>query len=55
MEEVNFFSKLASHIATSVEKSKSVALYEMYGRLNMHIVRANATEILSRCIPYEFP
>ena len=51
MEVVDFFSKLASRIATSVGKSKSVVLHDIYGRLNMHIVRANATAILSRFIP----
>ena len=51
MEAVDFFSKLASRIATSVGKSKSVVLHEIYRRLNMHIVRANAITILSRCIP----
>ena len=50
-----FFSKLASRIATSVGKPKSVVLHDLYGRLNMHIVRANATAILSRCMPFEFP
>ena len=40
-------------MATSVGKSKSVVLHEIYGRLNMHIVRANSTAILSRGIPLE--
>ena len=41
MEAVDFFSKLASRIATSVGKSKSVVLHEIHERLNVHIVRAN--------------
>ena len=32
MEAVDFFSKLAFRIATSVGKSKSVVLHEIYGR-----------------------
>ena len=51
LEAMDFFSKLASRIATSVGKSKSVVLHEIYERLNI----ANATAILSRCIPLEFP
>ena len=53
LEAMDFFSKLASRMATSVGKSKSVVLHEIYGRLNMHIVRANSTAILSRDIPLE--
>ena len=53
LEAMDFFSKLASRMATSVGKSKSVVLHEIYGRLNMHIVRANSTAILSRGIPLE--
>ena len=39
------------------EKSKTVILHEnlYYGRLIMHIIRANAMVILSRRIPLEFP
>ena len=55
LEAVDFFSKHAPRITTSVGKSKSVVLHEMYGRLNMHIVRANTMAILSRCMPLEFP
>ena len=54
MEVMDFFSKLAYRIATSVGKSKSVVLHEIYGRQNMYIVTANATAILSRCMPPEF-
>ena len=38
----DFFSKLGSRLATSLGKSKSVVI---------HVVRANATAILSRSIP----
>ena len=47
----DFFSKLGSRLATSLGKSKSVVIHELYGRLNMNLVRANATTILSRSIP----
>ena len=47
----DFFSKLGSCLATSLGKSKSVVIHELYGRLNMNLVRANATAILSRSIP----
>ena len=40
LEAMDFFSKLASRMATSVGKSKSVVLHKIYGRLSMHIVRA---------------
>ena len=35
LEAIDFFSKLASCMATSVGKSKSVVLHELYGRLNI--------------------
>ena len=50
----DFFSKLGSRLATSLGKSKSVVIHELYGRLSMNLVRANATAILStvsRSIP----
>ena len=47
----DFFSKFGSRLATSLGKSKSVVIHELYGRLSMNLVRANATEILSRSIP----
>ena len=50
----DFFSKLGSPLATSLGKSKSVVIHELYGRLSMNLVRANATAILSRSIqPHE--
>eukprot|EP00731_Ephydatia_muelleri_P028751 Em0020g395a len=46
-----FFSKLGSRLATSLGKSKSVVTHELYGRMSMNLVRANATVILSRSVP----
>ncbi|KAL5506275.1 hypothetical protein EMCRGX_G007887 [Ephydatia muelleri] len=47
----DFFSKLGSRLATSLGKSKSVVIHELYGRMSMNLVRANATAILSRSVP----
>eukprot|EP00731_Ephydatia_muelleri_P018513 Em0011g553a len=47
----DFFSKLGSRLATSLGKSKSVVTRELYGRMSMNLVRANATAILSRSVP----
>ena len=40
-------SQLASRLATCSSKAKSVVLPELYGRLNLQLVRANATELPS--------
>ncbi|KAL5484030.1 hypothetical protein EMCRGX_G020457 [Ephydatia muelleri] len=50
-EASSIISSIASRLATSTCKSKSVVLNDIYGRLNFHLVRANATAILSRIIP----
>ena len=47
----DFFSKLGSRLATSLGKSKSVVTHELYGRMSMNLVSANATAILSRSVP----
>ena len=39
---------LASRLATSSNRAKAVVLAELYGRLNLCLVRANAVAILSR-------
>ena len=49
-EAVEAFSQLASRLATLTCRPKSAVLRDIYGRLNLHLVRANATAILSRCI-----
>ena len=50
-EASSIISSIASRLATSTCKSKSVVLNDIYGRLNVHLVRANAIAILSRIIP----
>ncbi|KAL5489006.1 hypothetical protein EMCRGX_G018043 [Ephydatia muelleri] len=47
----DFFSKLGSRLATSLGKSKSVVTHELYGRMSMNLVRANATTIQSSSVP----
>ena len=42
------FSTTASRIATLSSKPKSVTMNDIYGRLNLQLVRANATSILTR-------
>ena len=42
---------VASRLATSMCRPKSILLNEIYGRLNLYLVRANATAILSRIAP----
>ena len=49
-EATEAFSQVASRIATLTCRPKSVVLSDIYGRLNLHLVRANATAILTRCV-----
>ena len=49
-EATQLFSTIASRIATPSSKPKSVTMNEIYGRLNLQLVRANATSILTRLI-----
>ena len=42
-------SCLASCLATSSNKAKAAVLNSLYGRLNLNLVKANATAMLSRC------
>ena len=49
-EAVEAFSQLASRLATLTCRPKSAVLRDIYGRLNLHLLRANATAILTRCI-----
>eukprot|EP00731_Ephydatia_muelleri_P023348 Em0015g931a len=46
-EALESISQLASRLATCSSKAKSVVLTELYGRLNLHLVRANAIAILA--------
>ena len=50
-EAMDSFKMLASRLAIISGKPKSVVLSELYSRLNLHLVRANATAILSRWLP----
>ena len=46
----SLISQLASQLAICSSKAKSVVLTDLYGRLNLHLVRANAIAILARSI-----
>ena len=48
-EAMESFSLLASRLATSSNRAKAEVLAALYGRLNLNLVRAKATAILSRC------
>ena len=50
-EATGSFKMLASRLAIISGKPKSVELSELYSRLNLHLVRANATAILSTWLP----
>ena len=47
-EALEAFSMLASLLATSSSRPKSRVLSELYGRFNLHLVRANVRAILCR-------
>ena len=47
-EAMESFSLLVSRLATSSNRAKAEVLAALYGRLNLNLVRANATAILSR-------
>ena len=49
-ETVEAFSQMTSRLATLTCRPKLAVLRDIYGRLNLHLVRANATAILTRCI-----
>ena len=48
-EAMESLALLASRLAISCNRAKAVVLAELYGRLNLCLVRANAVAILSRC------
>ena len=50
-EATAIISSLAPRLTTSMCRPKSIELNEIYGRLNLHLVWANATAILSRIAP----
>ena len=49
-EALDSISQLASHFAACSSEAMSVFLTELYGHLNLHLMRANAIAILSRSI-----
>ena len=49
-EALESISQLTSRLAACSSKAKSVVLTELYGRLNLHLVQANAIAILARSI-----
>ncbi|KAL5517867.1 hypothetical protein EMCRGX_G003498 [Ephydatia muelleri] len=49
-EAMEAFSQLDSQLATHTCRLKSAVTFELYSRLKLHLVRANATAILTRCI-----
>ena len=48
-EAIESLLHLASRLATSSNKARAAVLNSLYGRLNLNLVKANATAILSRC------
>ena len=47
-EAMEPLSRLASHLAISSNKAKAAVLNSLYGRLNLNLVKANTTAILTR-------
>ena len=50
-EATAIISAVASRLATSMCRPKSILMNEIYGRLNLNLVCANATAILERIAP----
>ena len=50
-EAMESLSRLASCLATSSNKARAAVLNSLYGRLNLNLVKANATAMLSGCFP----
>ena len=48
-ESMESLSCLASRLATSSNKAKVAVPNSLYGRLNLNLVKANVTAMLSRC------
>ncbi|KAL5481848.1 hypothetical protein EMCRGX_G004137 [Ephydatia muelleri] len=51
LEAMESFSSLASRLAITSSRPKSAVLSELYGRLNLNLVRANVRAIMSRYCP----
>ena len=52
-EAMESFSSLASCLAITSSRPKSAVLLELYGRLNLNLVRANVRAIMSRYCPQD--
>ena len=52
-EAIEAFSRLASHLATRTNTPKSKVVSNLYGRLNLTLVRANTRSLLLRYIIQE--
>ena len=50
-EAVKSFVQLASQLAITCSKPKSVVIHDLYGRLNTCLVKSVASAILSRIEP----
>eukprot|EP00731_Ephydatia_muelleri_P037436 Em0470g2a len=50
-EAMESFSSLASRLAITSSRPKSAVLSELYGRLNLNLVRANVRAVMSRYCP----
>ena len=53
-EAMESFSSLASRLAITSPRPKSAVLSELYGRLNLNLVRANMRAIMSRYCPQDY-
>ena len=53
-EAMESFSSLASRLAITSSRPKSAVLSELYGRLNLNLVRANVRAIMSRYCPQDY-
>jgi hypothetical protein len=42
------FSRLASHLAISQSRPKALVVADIYGRLNLHLVKSIARALLAR-------
>ena len=53
-EAMESFSSLASRLAITSSRPKSAVLSELYGRLNLNLVRTNMRAIMSRYCPQDY-
>ena len=53
-EAMESFSSLASRLAITSSRPKSAVLSELYGRLNLNLVRANLRAMMSRYCPQDY-